>query len=452
MKSIRLFFVVLILFGFLGPLSTRAQQSTSAIEAQRAQLQADLEAEERAIAEQTKLLLQKQRETATVQGDIDLLKSQIKQAQTDIKAKKVQISRLDSDIAERNGKISALDAKIKREQASLAELLRKSRDSNTDSLPEIVLGNNRLSDFFNRLEEIDQVQIALHDSFAELRNAENAAHEEKAALEQQKNKTIDAQKLIETQQQVIQKRESEKNVLLKINKGQEAAYQSVLAERQKKAAQIRAALFGLRDSAAIQFGKALEYATAASLKTGVRPAFILAILKQESNLGQNVGSCLLTDLTTGNGVGKNTGTVFEKVMKPPRDTVPFVDITSRLGMDWKSTPVSCPIGSTKYYVGRGFGGAMGPAQFIPSTWQGLESTIAAAVGKANPDPWNASDAFMASALFLRDLGASGGGYSAEVRAACKYYGTGGASCTYGNQVMAKASDIQINMIDPLQNT
>lgn len=251
---------------------------------------------------------------------------------------------------------------------------------------------------------------------------------------------------------MIQKRESEKNVLLKINKGQEAAYQSVLAERQKKAAQIRAALFALRDSASIQFGKALEYATAASLKTGVRPAFILAILKQESNLGQNVGSCLLSDLTTGNGVGKNTGNPFEKVMKAPRDTVPFVDLTSRLGLDWKSTPVSCPIGSAKYYVGRGFGGGMGPAQFIPSTWQGMESTIAAAVGKATPDPWNASDAFMASALFLRDLGASGGGYSAEIRAACKYYGSGGASCTYGTQVMAKASDIQLNMIDPLQNT
>jgi membrane-bound lytic murein transglycosylase B len=82
---------------------------------------------------------------------------------------------------------------------------------------------------------------------------------------------------------------------------------------------------------------------------------------------------------------------------------------------------------------------------------GMKKKIASALDKTNPDPWNAPDAFMASALFLKELGASVGGYTAEIRAACKYYGSGGSACTYGKQVMAKAVKIQTTMIDPLQN-
>jgi hypothetical protein len=58
---------------------------------------------------------------------------------------------------------------------------------------------------------------------------------------------------------------------------------------------------------------------------------------------------------------------------------------------------------------------------------------------------------MASALFLAELGGVGDSYSAQIRAACKYYGSGGSTCAYGRQVMAKMANIQTKMIDPLQN-
>jgi hypothetical protein len=56
---------------------------------------------------------------------------------------------------------------------------------------------------------------------------------------------------------------------------------------------------------------------------------------------------------------------------------------------------------------------------------------------------------MATAQYLADLGAGTQGYTAEIRAACKYYGSGGSACSYGQQVMSKAQNIQLNMIDPL---
>lgn len=219
----------------------------------------------------------------------------------------------------------------------------------------------------------------------------------------------------------------------------------------KKAAGIRSALFALAGgSAAIPFGDALKYAEFAGAQTGVRPAFLLAILTQETNLGANVGSCYLSDADTGAGVGINTGTKIANVMKPGRDVEPFISITKSLGRDPFHTRVSCPFG------GYGYGGAMGPSQFIASTWMLLKSKISAAIGGGEPDPWAPRDAFTASSVYLAGLGATAQTYTAEWNAACKYYS--GKSCTtpgvknsfYGNSVMALAKKIQTTMIDPLQ--
>ena len=66
-------------------------------------------------------------------------------------------------------------------------------------------------------------------------------------------------------------------------------------------------------------------------------------------------------------------------MKAPRDTIPFKDITDRLGKDWKMTPVSCPPG-TKWSASRGYGGGMGPSQFIPSTWELFKDRLGSSLG------------------------------------------------------------------------
>lgn len=166
---------------------------------------------------------------------------------------------------------------------------------------------------------------------------------------------------------------------------------------------------------------------------------------------------MVNNVDTGDGVGKNTGTVFEKVMKSPRDTVPFQNITSRLGMSWANTPVSCPLG-VKYSSSRGYGGGMGPSQFIPSTWELFKNKVGTAVGVSGDqaDPWNPEHAFMATAVYMQELGATSGSYTAERNAACKYYS--GSSCStsrkppnapYGDSVMKIASSIQTTMIDPL---
>ncbi len=245
---------------------------------------------------------------------------------------------------------------------------------------------------------------------------------------------------MENAQKQVAKSEADKKQLLAISKQKEAAYQQLAAQKKAQADKIRSALFSLAGiSEKIDFGTALQYANEVKNKTGIDPAFLLAILTQESNLGANVGQCYLKNPDTGAGVGKNTGTIFSNVMNPTRDVPVFLSITNDLKFNAYQTAVSCPIAGAG-----GYGGAMGPAQFIPSTWQMFQSRLENILGYY-ANPWSPLDAFMASGLYLTDLGAVGTSTSAQNRAACSYYGTKSSSCSYSRSVQKLKSTIQSNI-------
>jgi len=418
-------------------------------DAERAKLEAELVQLDKEKAEVTKVLNVTKTQTSSIQKDVNVLTGEIKQNQLNIKAKDINIKQIGGEIVTKTKKIGELNGQILRGQESLAQIIKKLNQIDEVTLPEIIFANTSLSDALIDVDNFNSINRSIEDLFAHIRGTKTAAEKEKEALDKKKADELDAKKTIEANKRVVEKKEGEKKQLLAVSKTNEFNYEQLLAAKEERVQQIKDALFELRDSSGIPFGTALSYAQAAQKITGVRPAFVLAIIKQESDLGKNVGSCLVTDLTTGDGKGKNTGTIFEKVMKPPRDTQPFQVITSALGKDWRTTPVSCPIGGTKYFVGRGFGSAMGPAQFIPSTWMIFESRIEKALGVKQADPWKARDAITASSMYLGDLGAGAGTYSSEIAAACRYYGSGGATCAYGTQVMAKVANIQENMIDVL---
>ncbi len=113
----------------------------------------------------------------------------------------------------------------------------------------------------------------------------------------------------------------------------------------------------------------------------------------------------------------------------------------------------------------GWGGGLGPTQFIPSTWAlyagypgpnydyvASKDKIRKALGLSSPsDPFKAEHAITASSFLLSDLGAGLQTPSAEKRAACKYY-AGGVGCSstmgnrYGTSVMAKVKDIEQDIL------
>jgi peptidoglycan hydrolase CwlO-like protein len=412
---------------------------------ERAKLQAEYDKLQEEIAQWQKVLDDTKAKKNTLQGDVTILNAQIKKAEAEIRSRNGTISKLAGEIQEKNKRIQTLEERLEDGRASLAKLIREKHELETTPLAILMLSGGDFSEVFAEMDAIDVINANLQDHFDELRGVREETEKEKQVLDEKKNAEQDAKYEVEVKREQIKQNETEKQELLNITKKDEVAYSQVLADRQARAAEIYARLFPLRDTGAIKFGDAVAYAKTASGKTGVRPAFILAVLSQESDLGSNVGNCLVTNLETGDGKGKNTGTPFAGVMKAPRDTVPFERITKELGKDWRTTPVSCPQAG-------GYGGAMGPTQFIPSTWELFESRIKSALGVPNTNPWNAGHAIMATGLYLMDAGAALQTYTAERNAACRYFSGracpgGGWIDNYASSVIAKANQFQKDIED-----
>ena len=412
---------------------------------------ADLEAQIKSLGQS---ITTTQQQGATLKNDINLLTQKIAQSKLKIQAHNKAISRLTQNITEKNRTISALDAKTAREKDSLAQIMRKTMYLEDYTLLDFGLQSKSLSSFFEDTDSFATLNRALGQSFEEIRATKSELETVKSELLEAKDEETEKKLAQELEKKKVEMNQKEKNNLLTVTKNQESEYKKVLAAREKEAAQIRAKLFDLRDSASISFGQAYDLSVSASRGTGVRPALVLAILMQESSLGINVGACYLSDPITGTGVSIKTGDTKNRTMSPSRDVPVFTSLLSRLGRNVNKTPVSCWI--PMYSGGNpiGWGGAMGPSQFIPSTWQLFEDRIERITGASIADPWNPRDAITATALYLADLGAVAGNEASERNAACKYYS--GRSCAsssaaagYGNSVMRKIVNVQAD-IDKLQ--
>lgn len=447
MKRFTAFIIAVLLLGIaITPLVAVHAQTASdraALEKELADLEAQINALNGSIA-------QTQAQKESLARDISLLTQKINQSKLKIKQHDAAISKLSKNIVDKNKSINSLSAKMEREKDSLAQIMRKTAYLDQYSLIDFGLQSQSLSNFFSDVDSFSTLDKALNDSFADIRATTQQLENAKSDLEQAKDDETQQKLAQEAEKKKVESNQQEKNTLLVQTKNQEAAYKKVLADRQAEAAKIRARLFDLRDTTAISFGDAYDLSLQASKVTGVRPALILAILMQESSLGTNVGSCYLRDYNTGDGVSIKTGAVKPRTMSPTRDVPVFLTLMQQAGRDPQNTPVSCWIAAYSGGQPSGWGGAMGPTQFIPSTWKLFVNRIMAITGKSYADPWSPRDAITATALYLKDLGAVSGNESSERNAACKYYS--GRSCAsssagagYGNSVIQKMYSMQADI-------
>ena len=436
-----------------------AQAAAQEVASRRAELEGDLARLEAEIEAQRSILDERRQERVSLERDVAILNAEIKKAQLSIQARNLSIQRLTGDIYGKEETIDELGKKIEREKDSLAQIIRKTNEIDSFSLVEVILDNRNLSDFFLDVDSFQTIKRALSDSFVEIADTKEITRIEKTSLEEKRTQEVELRSIQELEKRKIEEREAQKKQILAITKGVEATYQQILSSKEKSAAEIRAELFTLRGTAAIPFEKAMEYANFASAKTGVRPAFLLGIIAEESKLGEFIG--------TGNWLSD---------MHPDRDRPVYQVITGTLGLD----PSQMPVSKKPWY---GWGGAMGPAQFIPSTWaiyggyvnsltntarwgsgytgvwryEPAEDSIRKILGKSSPsNPWEPQDAFLASSILLKDNGAAKGGYAAERLAALRYLAgwanAGNPSYAfYGDEVMSLAEKYQ-RQIDILKSS
>lgn len=457
-NKIKILSVILITAFFIFPLFKIFAETSAE---QTAQLQQELKAIEEEIALYEKQLTGVASEKNTLNKKISELKLQqskialqIKQTNLTLKKTESDLTVVEADIEVKKNAIAVLREKI----TSFVQLINKK--DNYSALT-IFMSNHDIGGFFKELVEYRKIISGLKDVTNQALAEEKALQE---AQEKLSNMTEEQRNLLSIkslQNKQLSGTLAEQANVLAQTKAKESNYQAILSDRKKRAAEIRNRIYEVLGLAKqVTFGQALEIASWAEGQTGVRAAFLLAVLTQESNLGKNVGTC--------NRAGDPPNKSWKEIMPGPihyanyvkngkscngadtpcsyrDDQGAFLSITQELGMDPDITPVSCPMMDSK---GNriGFGGAMGPAQFIPTTWLGYRNKVSAITGKS-ANPWDIRDAFLAAAIKLKADGA--GSVSGEWTAAMKYFsgGTNTAYRFYGDNVVKMAKEYQQDIND-----
>ncbi|MDP3880940.1 MAG: lytic murein transglycosylase [bacterium] len=427
--------VVYFIFGLVIAPNSADLFAASKAEDERAALEKELKELEAKSKELAAVRDQYRAQGNTLASEVNRLDAEIAALNNQIRIITLNLERLGTEIVETEGEIISTETSLEKSRKAVASALQFMYEKDQESLVAVLLKNPNLSDFFTEFNDLMDIQNTLRQRIKEMTELRNSLLEEKDLLSMQKEEVAALAIFQREQARAIASTKNVKGDLLEKTRGNEAAYQELLEDNEAKAAAIRKRIFTLLGGGEMSFEDAYNFAKYAQNLTGTRAAFLLAILDKESALGKYVGSCTYhTAMAPGPPTSKRD------------DVTPFLQITKELGLDPESTMVSCPISQDGAY-----GGAMGPSQFIPTTWMFYKDLVAKLTGNSPASPWRNEDAFVATALYIKDALNSCGQYSGteqERCAAARYYAGGNWSrhlWTYGERVIQRAAQFEADI-------
>jgi peptidoglycan hydrolase CwlO-like protein len=398
---------------------------------QEAEAEAELEDLESKISQYRDAINQNQQKAKSLKTEIAIFDDEIESLQLELQRTELLAKKLDNQINSKEKSIREIEKEFDLEKATLAELAREMRKYDDRSFLEVLLNKDSFSEFISELKLLEDFNISVQEELKKIAKAKTGLEKEKEDLVNKKDELVSLKKIQDQQRIEVERKKEERKNLLGQTRGQENLFNQLLKKAQSDIEAIKNKLYfleGLIADGALRFEDAYKYAKYAGTYTGIRPAFLLAILSRESELGKNIG--------------KGSWRID---MKPSQRTY-YLQVCRELEID----PDKYPVSKKAWY---GWGGAMGPAQMLPATWLMYSVEITEITGNDPPSPWNVKDAFVASALYLADKGAIEQTKDAEWKAAMMYLA--GANWQkaslrfYGDQVMETVKHFQ-EQIDILE--
>lgn len=354
-----------------------------------------------------------------LQNQISLIDSEIKESELQIEATQLKINGIEEEIREIAFAIGIKEKKIEEHKTAMADYLRIINELDATSPVEIFFSARSFSDIIDQVEYISVLQAKTNDLIKDYVSAKTDLETTRQQQREVKDQEMGLLKMQDEQKNVLEEKRHAKEIILNDTKGEEEQYQKIINESSDYWETVTRANFSAFDTdELINIKDAFDFAALAADRTGVRKALLLAVITQESYFGMD------------NGTGH-----YQSNMHPSEHS-DFLALCEELGLNPDERKISAK--PTTY---PGWGGAMGPAQIMPSEWQGIKDEVAKLTEHEKPSPWNGQDAFVGCALILKRNGAATRDRDQEREAVGRYF-AGGAwkeFSWYADQVMEKTA-------------
>jgi peptidoglycan hydrolase CwlO-like protein len=321
------------------------------------------------------------------QEQIDKEEKELQQSQSNLNVTQSQInttagilSQTKTELSKKEQELNDMENRIELNRNILIAYAQQIYYGDQEENWALALNDNDFNDYFENLDQILNTKEKILAVIDEINSDKEKSEKIKNELAEKK----------EQHEDVLADKQAEKNeIVADINETK-----LTIAQLQAKLSKLRSTLSKFLGGS-YSMDDVIDAVKFAEKKTGVRKQFLFAMLDKETDLGRFTGGCTFKNSKMGS---KN-----ESIFK---------DICKKLGYDYKKKKVSCPLSY-------GIGGAMGVAQFMPTTWTGYNSKISAVTGNKPADPWNLEDGIVGMALKLKAAG--GNKKSGEYKAAATYY-------------------------------
>ena len=201
-KFSALFICVIIVVPFIVSAETEAER--------RERLESQLQKVENQITAQRVLVEAKKGERQSLERDLSIIDGEIRQAQLGIQARAAAITQLSNQIDDKEETLIILNERLDKQRKSLAELIRKTQSVDDFSLLEVMLSNEKFSEFFTDVESFRSIKKSLNNSLQTLTEIKNDTEFQKFSLEEKQTDEAKMKRAQELEKKGIEAQEAKK--------------------------------------------------------------------------------------------------------------------------------------------------------------------------------------------------------------------------------------------------
>jgi len=192
-------------------------------------------------------LKQTQQQKNTLQNQLNIIQGRINKLRADINVTSTKISTANLQIEKLTLEIYEKEENIKKHKENIAGIIRTIYEYDKKSLLELVLENEKFSDFLNQVEYIELLQRNIQKDLESLKALKSALEQQKAEIETKKHDLEIYNAQLYSQKQIQDQQKAQKSYLLRQTRGQEQRYQQLLSDLKEKQRQIQQEIFELEE-------------------------------------------------------------------------------------------------------------------------------------------------------------------------------------------------------------